>query len=275
MALINIHEIPPDEKTMTAPLHLSIDDTVARIAFDRPGALNAVDLAMAEAFEAAVARVLSTPGVRVLVLSGRGRGFMAGGDLAAFRTADDPPELARAIIAPLHRALLALHDAPLLTLALLHGPVAGAGLSLALAADLALADETAVMSFAYLRIGAPADCGITWTLPRIVGLRRALWLAVEGSAVRAPEALAMGLVNEIVAPEALEERGMALAARLAGTAPGAAADLRRMLRDSFGRDFATALDDEMAGFVRAAGTADFTEALAAFFEKRPARFTGA
>lgn len=260
---------------MTAPLTLQIDGAIARITFDRPEALNAVDRATAEAFDTAVQTILDTPGLRVVVLAGNGRAFMAGGDLSAFRRADDRSAEADAIISPIHRALAALHGSDLLTIALLQGAVAGAGMSVALACDFALADESMVMSFAYLKVGAPADCGITWSLPRIVGLRRALWIAFEGSAVRAAEALSLGLVSRVVPPDGLQAAGQSLAERLASTAPGAAADLKHMLRSTFGRDFSAALEDERQGFMRAAGKADFVEALDAFFEKRPARFTGA
>lgn len=259
---------------MTDPVLLHIDGPVARIAFDRPDALNAIDVATAEAFDRATAAALASPGLRVIVLSGNGRAFMAGGDLAAFRRSPDRPAEAEAIIAPMNRALDRLAASGVLTLALLQGPVAGAGLSLALAADFAIAADNAMLSFAYLRIGAPADCGITWTLPRIVGLRRALWLAVEGSALSAEQALDWGLVTRVVPADTLADEGARLARRLAGTAPGATAALKALLRDSFGRDFTETLDTEKQAFKTAAATNDFAEALSAFFEKRPARFTG-
>lgn len=259
--------------TQIAPIQLDIDGPVARIVFDRPDALNAIDVATAQAFEAAVARIIAA-GIRVVTLSGNGRAFMAGGDLGAFRRSADRPAEAEAIIAPMNAALTRLAASDVLSIALLHGAVAGAGLSLGLMADLALAADDMVMRFAYLRIGAPADCGITWALPRIVGLRRAAWIAFEGSAVDADRALDWGLVNRVVPQQDLRAEGDRLAARLAGQAPGASAALKHMLRDSFGRDLATALDVEKQGFRTAAGTADFAEALAAFFEKRPAQFTG-
>lgn len=258
---------------MTEPLRLHLDAALGRIVFDRPQALNAIDQATARAFEAAVAQALDA-GVRVLTLSGNGRAFMAGGDLAAFRRAEDRAAEAETIIAPMNRALARLAESDALTVALLHGPVAGAGLSLALAADLALAAESAVLSFAYLGVGAPADCGITWALPRIVGLRRAAWIALEGSAVPAGQALDWGLVNRVVPDAALQEEGARLAARLAGLAPGASGALKHLLRDSFGRDYAATLEAEKQAFKTCAATADFAEALSAFFEKRPARFTG-
>ncbi|MBT0782604.1 enoyl-CoA hydratase-related protein [Paracoccus sp. pheM1] len=258
---------------MTEPLRLHLDAALGRIVFDRPQALNAIDQATARAFEAAVAQALDA-GVRVLTLSGNGRAFMAGGDLAAFRRAEDRAAEAEAIIAPMNRALARLAESDALTVALLHGPVAGAGLSLALAADLALAAESAVLSFAYLGVGAPADCGITWALPRIVGLRRAAWIALEGSAVPAGQALDWGLVNRVVPDAALQEEGARLAARLAGLALGASGALKHLLCDSFGRDYAATLEAEKQAFKTCAATADFAEALSAFFEKRPARFTG-
>ncbi|MFT4149997.1 MAG: enoyl-CoA hydratase-related protein [Paracoccaceae bacterium] len=259
---------------MTDPVLLHIAGPVAQITFDRPDALNAIDVALAQAFDRATSAAVATPGVRVIVLSGNGRAFMAGGDLAAFRQSDDRAAEAEAIIAPMNSALSRLHGSGILTLALLQGPVAGAGLSLALAADFAIAAETAMLSFAYLKIGAPADCGISWTLPRAVGLRRALWLAMEGSALPAGQALDWGLVTRVVPADALAAEGARLAARLAALAPGAAAALKTLMLQGFGQDFTATLETEKQAFRTAAATDDFAEALEAFFEKRPARFTG-
>lgn len=258
---------------MTEPVQLHIEAAHARIVFDRPEALNAIDRQLARAFDDAVSRVMRAD-VRVLTLSGRGRSFMAGGDLAAFRRSGDHVAEAEAIIAPMNSALARLGGSDVLSIALLHGPVAGAGLSLALATDFAIAADNAKLSFAYLKIGAPADCGISWALPRIVGLRRAAWIAMEGSAVPAAQALDWGMINRVVPEAELLDEGNRLAARLAGLAPGAAAALKRLLRDSFGQDFTAALEAEKRAFKAAAATRDFAEAIDAFFEKRPARFTG-
>lgn len=258
---------------MTQPVQVYIDATRARIVFDRPEALNAIDQATARAFSDAINQVLDR-GVRVLTLSGNGRAFMAGGDLAAFQRADDRAAEAEAIIAPMNDALVRLAQSDVLSVALLHGPVAGAGLSLALATDFAIAAETAMLSFAYLKIGAPADCGVTWALPRIVGLRRATWIAMEGSIIPASQALEWGLVNRVVAAQELHQESEAFTERLTSLAPGASAALKRLLRDSLGQDFATVLDAEKQAFKAAAATDDFAEAINAFFEKRPARFTG-
>lgn len=259
---------------MDDPVLLTVDGSIAEITFNRPDALNAIDIATARAFDEITSAALDVPGIRVIVLSGKGRSFMAGGDLQAFREASDKPAIAEAIIAPMNAALARLHMSDVLILALVQGPVAGAGLSLILAADFVIVAENTAFSFAYLKIGAPADCGITWSLPRSIGLRRAFWLAMEGSALSAERALDWGLVGKIVALESLAEEGRKLAERLARTAPGAAAALKTLLLQSFEADFPTALRAEKDAFTTAAATSDFSEALEAFFGKRPARFTG-
>lgn len=258
---------------MAQPLTLQIASGRANIVFDRPQALNAINQDCARAFNDAIAQIREA-GVRVLTISGNGRSFMAGGDLAAFRDSDDRAAEAEAIIAPMNEALSELASSDILSIALLQGPVAGAGVSLALATDFALAADTTSLNFAYLKIGAPADCGITWTLPRHVGLRRAAWIAIEGSTVPAAQALEWGLVNRVVPADTLQDEGDKFAARLASLAPGAVASLKRLLRDSFGQDFATALEAEKQAFKTAAATDDFAEAISAFFEKRPAQFRG-
>lgn len=259
---------------MSDPVSLTLTPPLARLTFTRPEALNAINVAMAEAFESAVSQVLAVPGIRVLILQAEGRAFVAGGDLGAFHLSVDPVAEADAIISPMNRALAALHASDVLVLALVQGAAAGAGLSLVLGADFALASDSASFTFAYLKIGAPADCGITWALPRIVGLRRALWLAIEGSTLRSDAALAMGLVNEVVPADLLATRGEELARKLAGNAPGAAGALKRLLRDSFGADYATTLEAEKAAFLTAAAHPDFAEAIGAFLQKRPPRFSG-
>ncbi len=258
---------------MTQPLTVQIASSHAKIVFDRPQALNAINQDCARAFEEAIKQVLKA-GVRVVTLSGNGRSFMAGGDLAAFRDTDDRAAEAEAIIAPMNAALSNLAASDILSIALVQGPVAGAGVSLALATDFALAADTSSLNFAYLKIGAPADCGITWTLPRHVGLRRAAWIAIEGGTVSAAQALEWGLFNRLVPAEDLQAEGDKLATRLAGMAPGAVASLRQLLRNSFGHDFTTALEAEKQAFKKAAATDDFAEAISAFFDKRPAQFRG-
>ena len=259
----------------TDPILASLDDGIARIRFNRPSALNAIDVPMAEQLLATVKRLQAAGGVRVIVLSGEGRAFMAGGDLRAFHA--DPQHAdttARALIDPLHAALelLAAGDAPVL--ASLHGAVAGAGMSLALAADLAIAADDTVFNMAYARIGASLDAGSSWALPRLVGLRRAMQIALLSEPIDAAAALALGLVNRVVPAAEREAQTMVLARRLAAGPTAAYGRIRRLLRTSHDRDLGEQLRAERDAFAEGARTRDFTDGVAAFFEKRAPRFGG-
>lgn len=257
-----------------APVLVDVSEGIARLSFNRPEALNALDPAMSRAFVCAVRQVLADPGCRVVVLSGQGRGFVAGGDLAAFRAAPDKAALALEIIPDFNAALLALAQAPQPVLALLHGPVAGAGMSIAAMADLAVASADATFTMAYPRVGAPPDCGGSWALPRLLGQRKALELALLSPTLDAAEALRIGLVNRVVASDALEAEGLAIARRLAAAAPLAQAHTKALIRAGWSAALETQLQAEQDAFAACAATQDFAEALDAFFAKRRPVFTG-
>lgn len=254
------------------PLLLRREGAVAHLRFNRPQALNAIDAAMAAALLAASRQLEHDRGVRAVVLSGAGKGFMAGGDLAAMRA--DPQAIAERIIDPLHAALkiLAALDAPLI--AGVHGVVAGAGVSLVLAADFALAAEGTRFNLAYLNIGTSCDGGASFALPRLVGLRKALEIALLSEPFDAGEALRLSLVNRVVPAAALDAETRALAERLAGGPTRAIGRVRRLMQGSYSADLAAQLDAEKEAFAASAASRDFDEGLAAFFEKRPPRFTG-
>src|SRR5205814_1662328 len=150
------------------------------IRFNRPNVLNAPNIEVAEEFEAAVNTVLTQETNRVLILSGTGRAFMAGGDLGAFRAAprQDRPRISRRILEPFNRALEALTGSTLITIASLQGAVAGAGMSLAMMADLAVAAESTKFSFSYTKVAGCPDCGGSIALAQLVGLRKALEIAL-------------------------------------------------------------------------------------------------
>ena len=262
----------PDSPDLPAPVLFERDGSIARIRFNRPGVLNAADRALAAAFRDACRAVAADPGVRVVVLSGEGRAFMAGGDIAQFR--DDPQSVPATLIDPLHDGLRHLSDASAIVIASLHGAVAGAGMSIALGCDLAIAAEGTRFNMAYARLGASCDLGGSWHLPRLVGLRRALEIALLCDNLDAAQALQLGLVNRVVPAAALVEETQALAERLARGAPVAQGVIKRLLRESAGRDLAGQLDAERAGFSACIASADFGEAVAAFLDKRPAAFTG-
>lgn len=257
---------------MTEPLVLLRNAGVAEVRFNRPAALNAIGAAAARAFLAAAERIAADRSVRAVVLSGEGKGFLAGGDLAEM--GGNPGAIASDIIDPLHAGLrlLAAIDAPVI--AGVHGVVAGAGVSLMLAADLALAAEGTRFNLAYVNIGASCDGGASFALPRVVGLRRAMEIALLSEPFDAALALQWGLVNRVVPLPALRDETLALAQRLADGPTRAFGHVRRLLRGSFDADFAAQLDAEKRGFADCAASRDFAEGIAAFFDKRPPRFEG-
>jgi 2-(1,2-epoxy-1,2-dihydrophenyl)acetyl-CoA isomerase len=261
--------------SLAQPVRLSIADGIAHIRFDRPGTLNAIDQAMAVALRDAVKEVLVHGGARVIVLSGEGRAFMAGGDLQAFHTnLSDAAITAGRIIDPLHEAVAALAEAPVPVIAAVQGGVAGAGMSLALGADFVLAADNTTFVPAYVGIGTSPDGGGTWALVRLVGLRRALEIALLGEPIDAASALQMGLVNRVVPRDELATATEELARRLAAGPTRALARTRRLLRDAPTTALRDHLRAERDAFAACARSLDFAEGVNAFFEKRRPRFQG-
>lgn len=253
---------------------LSISDRVAHIRFNRPAQLNAVNVVLAEAFERAVTDALADPSVRCVVISGEGRSFMAGGDLAYFKKSQDRSAAAGALILPIHRALVRLADASQPVIAAVHGPVAGAGMSIALAADLCVAANDVRFNMAYINVAASPDCGGSWALPRLVGLRQAFALTLLSDEVSAQQAFDLGLVNMLVPQDELLETAMAMAARLARGSATAIGATKRLLRHAMAATFDAHLQAEAQSFAALASGHDFGEALDAFFEKRRPVFAG-
>jgi 2-(1,2-epoxy-1,2-dihydrophenyl)acetyl-CoA isomerase len=259
----------------SSPVVLDIADGIAEIRFNRPQVLNAINVETATCFRDAVVQAAADPTVRVFLISGEGRAFVAGGDLGYFRAAGtEAPAAAKTLIAPMHDGLARLAAAPQPSIACVQGAVAGAGMSVALATDLAIAADDAVFSLAYVKVGATPDCSASYTLPRVVGLRTAMELALLGDNVPAAEALRLGLVNRVVPRADLAEEARRMARRIAANAPLAVQGIKRLLADSLSASLPEQLAAEEEAFVKGAGTADFREALDAFFEKRPARFVG-
>jgi 2-(1,2-epoxy-1,2-dihydrophenyl)acetyl-CoA isomerase len=254
------------------PVRLERDGGVAVIRFDRPAAYNALDVPAAQGFKAAC-RALADAPPRAIVIGGSGKAFGVGGDLAAMR-AGGPTEVSAQLIDGLHDGirLLAEIDAPVI--GSLQGAVAGGSMSLALSCDLAIAADSATFNLAYARIGASCDGSSSWHLPRLVGLRNAMWIALLSDSIDAAEALRLGLVNRVVPAAALHDETMALARRLADGPTLAYGRIKRLLRRSFETDLSTQLDAEAQAFRDGTLTQDFAEGLEAFFGKRAPRFEG-
>jgi len=246
---------------------------VAFVEIRRPQRHNALDAATAEAFLARCREVAADDGVRAVVVSGAGASFGVGGDLNELQAGGAGN--ARRIIAPLHEAvaLLAALDAPVI--ARLRGIVAGGSMSLALGCDLAVASETARFNFAYTKAGTTADLGGSWYLPRIVGLRAALQIALLNETLDAGRALALGLINKVVPDNELDAETARLACALAQGPTRALGGMKRLLRLSAGNGLHDQLALEFDSFVASTLTADFPEAIDAILGKRIPRFSGA
>jgi 2-(1,2-epoxy-1,2-dihydrophenyl)acetyl-CoA isomerase len=256
--------------TPGSTLLVSRDGPIVRLRFNRPAQLNALDRATAQAFAHACRDIASEHSVRAVIIDGAGRAFTAGGDLAELRA--DPTGAAIGLIGPMHEAIVLLTEMRAPVIASLHGAVAGAGLSLALACDFAIAAEGTRFALAYVNIGTSSDLAGSWSLPRLVGLRKALEIALLGERFDAAEALRLGLVNRVVPAGELEAQRLALAQRLARGPAQAIAQLKRLMRISFEHDLRGQLDAERAAFLSCAATHDFAEGLDAFRARREPRF---
>src|SRR5690242_1882062 len=256
---------------MPTPLLVETKDGVTWLRFNRPERLNAIDVPMATAFRDAVAALDAA--TRCVVLAGEGRAFMAGGDVTAF-TEGDAARIT-AIMDPMHEALARLADLPVPVLASIQGAAAGGGMSIALSADLAIAAEDARFTMAYGRLGTVPDCGGTFSLARLVGLRRAMGIALLDEVLDAPAALQAGLVNRVVPLASLAEETAGLARRLAEGPREALGRTKLLLRAAAGRDLRGQMAAEQENFLACARTADFAEGVAAFLGRRSPRFTGA
>jgi 2-(1,2-epoxy-1,2-dihydrophenyl)acetyl-CoA isomerase len=254
---------------MTQSLHVEVSGKVAYLRFNRPEVLNALNVELAEQLAAACRDVADDPAVRVVVLSGNGKAFMAGGDLQAMRA--QPVAAVNGLIPPVHEAVRLLATMPKPVLASVHGAAAGAGMSIMLAADLALASANARFTFAYTDIGTSCDGGMSWSLPRLVGLRKALEIAMAGDTIDAGEALRIGLVNRVVDAAQLAPHTEELAQRLAQREPHALAHVKRLLRTAPMRDLPAQLDEEYTAFLDCAQRPEFTAAIDAFYAARAAR----
>jgi 2-(1,2-epoxy-1,2-dihydrophenyl)acetyl-CoA isomerase len=261
--------------TDKSPVTVDLDNKagVARIAFNRPEVLNAIDIPTAQAFLEAVRRVTAEPELRCVILAGEGPAFVAGGDVARF--ADDLAKagaVVDALLDALHPAILALRSTPAPVVAAVRGAAAGAGLSLMLSADFVVAADDARFVIAYDKVGAPPDCGGTWFLPRKVGRSRAFELMLLGTAIDAGTARAYGIVNEIVPKAEVETRAREVAMRIAAGPTKAYGAFKSLIDCDL--PLAQHLEAERAAFVAATRTADFREGVSAFVEKRKPTFTG-
>lgn len=259
-----------------SPLIVDIADGIAWLTLNRPEAGNAIDLPMARALMEASIRCQTETSIRCVVLTGAGRIFCAGGDVSLFKSSGDQVDaLLSELAGTLHMALARFARMPKPLLVLVNGPAAGAGLSLAIGGDIVLTARSAHFTAAYGAIGLTPDGGLSWMLPRLVGLRRAQDIILTNRRIKAEEAEAIGLVTRAVDDAQLPDEGRATANRLANSAVAAIGAAKGLLQESFSSGYETQLEREARTISAAGANAECREGLAAFFAKRHPDFKGA
>jgi 2-(1,2-epoxy-1,2-dihydrophenyl)acetyl-CoA isomerase len=263
--------------TATNPVIVTEDNGIATLLFNRPAVYNAMNNELMLAFRDATVALANRSDIRVLILKGAGKAFLAGGDVASFHAQKDDPDLA-ANVKPmgdtLHDGIMAIRNMPFPVIAEIQGACAGAGVSVALACDFAIASDKATFNTAYTKIGLSPDGGSTWFLPRMIGIKKTAELIMLSDMVNAETALQLGLVNRVVAADTLSMEVNLLAARLANGATLAYANAKRLLNKTFETPMRAHLDEEIRLFAECVKTADFKEGVTAFVEKRKPTFTG-
>lgn len=252
---------------------------IVTLTLNRPQARNALSDEMVRSLDEAFTAGEREAAVRAYVIRGAGEHFMAGGDVKKFyANRSKPAEQRRADsergVHQLHLVIYKMRRAPQPIVASVRGAVAGFGVSLMLACDLAIAAEDAFFTLAYCHIGLSPDGSSTWSLPRIVGTRKAMELALLGERFQAGEALRLGLVNRVVPVAALGDETAKLASRLASGPGRAYAHTKRLIDASLGNSLETQLQMEGVALADCMASDDLNEGAAAFVEKRAPRFKG-
>lgn len=256
-------------------LLFEVRDHVAHITLNRPQAANTLNVEMGMDLMRAALRCEEDRSVRAVLLSGSGAAFCAGGDLKAFHAhLDGLPAHIKEVVTYLHTALshLTRMNAPVVTA--VHGFAAGAGLSLACASDLVVAGESARFTMAYTRAGLTPDGSATHFLPRVVGLNRALDLALTNRTLSAREAMEWGIVSRVVPDAEVHAQAEELAIQLAAGPTRAFGNVKRLMRTGWTETLETQMAYEADSIAEMTRLADGREGVTAFVEKRAPHFTG-
>ena len=260
---------------MTSKVEYELADNVATLRLADPATLNALTAEVVEELRALLRRAVSE--ARAVLICGAGRGFCSGWNLSTTGPAmpeGGPFDGGLALEAHVNPFMRELRDLPIPVVSAVHGAAAGVGASIALAADLIVAGESAYFLQAFRRIGLVPDGGATWLLAKAAGRARAMELMLLGEKLPAAKALDWGLINRVVADAEVHAAGHAIAAELAAGPTRALGMIRAAAWAATGADFDTALATERKLQTEAGRTADFAEGVTAFLTKRPARFTG-
>lgn len=258
---------------MNDGLLLNIKGAVATLTLNRPELGNAIDLPMAQAILRAAIRCDQDPAIRCVLITGNGRLFCAGGDLGSFTAAGDGvPGFLSELAGVLHLALSRLIRMAKPLVVLVNGPAAGAGMSLSLVGDIVLAARSAHFTPAYGAIGLSPDGGLSWHLPRLVGLRRAQEILLLNRRLSAQQAQDMGLITRLIEDDQLLKEGDAVTHSLAIAATPAIGRVRQLLLHSYGAELEAHLEQEARSIASVSAGPEAREGIAAFIAKRLPNF---
>lgn len=264
-----------EEEEYMSDLVYEVQDGVATVRLNRPERSNAFTMEMIDAWAAAYRDAQRDPDVRVVVVTGTGRSFCAGADLGQLdATQQTPLERKELLAGRVHAVAHAAEDLDKPLVAAVNGAAVGAGMDMALMADIRLAARSARFSEGYVRLGIVPGNGGCYYLPRLIGTAKAMELLLTGDTVDAVEAERLGIVNHVHEDDELPERTRDLARRIADGPPVALRMIKRAVRQSAGMDLRTALDLASSHMAVAQSTEDAREALRAYGEKRAPHFLG-
>ncbi|AKH19337.1 enoyl-CoA hydratase/isomerase family protein [Sedimenticola thiotaurini] len=264
---------------MAKTVDIEQQGAVATVTLNRPASLNALNGQMSYELRDGFKELAGSAHIRAIVLQGAGGHFMAGGDISFFKKSLDLPADARQqkvteLVGVVHEFVTIMRTMPQPIIASVRGNVAGFGMSLVAAADLAVAADNALFTQAYCQIGASPDGGNTFFLPRAIGSKRAMAMTLLNDPVSAEQALAMGLVNQVVPDGELASTTLKLAGRLAKGPTQAYARVKELINSTMSNSLQQQLDAEQERFALCSVSQDFAEGVTAFMEKRKADFTG-
>ncbi len=249
------------------------DGPVTTVVMNRPEHLNALSLAMTDEMESALREAARDEEVRVVVLTGEGRGFCTGGDVKEMHTSEDPVAYLRDQSRGIHRCVLELRGMAKPTVAGINGHAVGAGLALALACDLSVAGDKVKLKPGFTNVGLAPGCG-TYFFPKLMGYARACRFVFMDEALEAKEAGAMGVVNWVVPPDEYEAKLGEVVAHLAAGPTAALAKAKELLNRSYLSPLAAQMEQESICVSRSGLTDDFKEGAKAFNEGREPKFRG-
>lgn len=260
---------------MLETLLFSVSDNIAHITFNRPNDMNSFNKTMADELESLTDQVRNNNSIRAVVLNGSGHLFMAGGDIRFFSNElNTMPAGVIKIVRTLNASIINLMHMPKPVIASVHGSVAGVGVSLMLACDLVIAAENTKFTLAYSGLGITPDGGASFTLPRLVGAKKAMEWLFFSDIFDVHTAEKYGLINWVVDNDQLEQQTMQIAKRLAKGPTQSYAHIKHLVNETWQNTLETQLENEGKSFESCSATADFKAGVTGFLQKKKPEFVG-